>query len=89
VRWLTFGAGGWKEISLRAPLPTEEVNITAVLPPEDLLRSQEGVLSPAMDRLGTDTVDIALAEGVYSVTIRTDAGMETFTFRADSGEVVV
>ena len=89
VRWLTFGAAGWKEISLRAPLPAEEVNVTAVLSPEDLLRSQEGALSPVMDRLGADTVDIALAEGVYSVTIRTDAGMETLTFRADTGEVIV
>jgi hypothetical protein len=88
VRWLTFGAADWQEISLHAPLPAEEVNITAVLSPEDLLRSQEGVLAPVMDRLGADTVAIALAEGVYSVTIRTDAGMETLMFRADTGEVI-
>ena len=89
VRWLTFGLAGWKEISLPAPLPAEEVNVTGVLSPEDLLRGQEEVLRPVMERLGADTVDIALAEGIYSVTARTDAGMETLAFRADTGEVVV
>ncbi|MFW5637778.1 MAG: hypothetical protein WAN99_06120 [Methanoculleus sp.] len=88
-RWLAFDAMGWKEISFPAPLPEAEVDIAAVLPPDDLLRSQEGVLSPAMARLGADTVDIVLAEGVYSITVHSDAGMETFAFRADSGEVIV
>ncbi len=89
IRWLTFGATGWKEISLPAPLPAEEVDMDAVLSPEDLLRSQEGALSPVMARLGADTVDIALAEGVCSVTVHSDAGMETLAFQADSGEVIV
>ncbi|HOI12695.1 MAG TPA: hypothetical protein PLG75_02490 [Methanoculleus sp.] len=89
ARWLTFGALGWKEISLRAPLPAEEVNFTGVLSPEELLRDQEGVLRPVMTSLGADTVEVSLAEGVYTVTVRTSAGMETFLFRADTGEVVV
>lgn len=89
VRWLTFGALGWKEISLRASLPAEEVNITGVLSPEELLRDREGVLRPVMTSLGADTVEISLAEGVYTVTVRTSAGMETLLFRADTGEVVV
>jgi len=89
VRWLTFGTLGWKEITLRAPLSTEEVNITGVLSPEELLRDQEGVLRPVMTSLNADTVDISLAEGVYTVTVRSDAGMETFVFRADTGEVIV
>jgi len=87
VRWVTFGAAGWKEISLRAPLPAEEVNLTAVLTPEELLADE--TLSAAMTELGADTVDLALAEGVYTVTVRSDAEMETLAFRADTGEVVV
>ncbi len=43
---------------------------------------------PVMERLGADTVDLALAGGVYSVTIRSDAGMETLSFEADTGEVI-
>ena len=89
VRWLTFGLTGWKEISLRAPVPAEEVNLTSVLSPEDLLGMQDGVLSPIMEQLGADTVDIALSEEVYAITIRSDAGMETLAFRADTGEVIV
>ncbi|MFA7199602.1 MAG: hypothetical protein WC093_09960 [Methanoculleus sp.] len=89
VRWLTFGLTGWKEISLRAPVPAEEVNLTGVLSPEDLLAMQDVVLSPVMEQLGADTVDIALSEGVYAITIRSDAGMETFAFQADTGEVLV
>lgn len=89
VRWVTFGAAGWKEISLRAPLPADEVLLDGVLSPEDLLRGQEGVLSPVMAELGADTVDLALAEGVYTVTVRSDAKVETLAFRADTGEVVV
>lgn len=89
VRWLTFGALGWREISLRAPLPDEEVNMTEILSPEELLAMQEGVLHSVMADLDADTVDIALAEGVYTVTVRSDAGMETLAFRADTGEVVV
>ncbi len=89
VRWLTFGLTGWKEISFGAPLPGEEVLLDEILAPEDLLRSQEGVLRPVMERLGAETVDLALAEGVYTVTVRSDAGMETLAFRADTGEVVV
>ncbi|MDD2473737.1 MAG: hypothetical protein PHR49_07095 [Methanoculleus sp.] len=89
VRWLTFGPTGWKEVSLRAPLPAEEVNLDDVLSPEDLLRGHEVTLSPAMERLGADTVDLALAEGVYTVTVRSDAGMENFAFRADTGEAIV
>lgn len=89
VRWLTFGAMGWREISLRAPLPAEEVILDDVLSPEELLAMQEGVLRPVMVRLDADTVDIALAEGVYTVTVRSNAGMETLAFRADTGEVVV
>ena len=89
VRWLTFGVAGWQEVSLRAPLPAEEVNVTAVLSPEDLLSAEEGAVRPVMERLGASTVDIALAEGVYSVTVRSGAGMETLAFRADTGEVVV
>lgn len=89
VRWLTFGLAGWKEISLPAPLPAEEVNITGVLSPGDLLSGQEKVLRPVMERLGADTVDLALAEGVYTVTVHSGAGMETLAFRADTGEVIV
>jgi len=89
VRWLTFGAMGWREISLRAPLPDAEVNMTEILSPEELLAAQEGTLRPVMTGLGADTVDIALAEGVYTVTVRTSAGMETLAFRADTGEVIV
>ena len=43
---------------------------------------------PVMERLGADTVDLALAVGVYSVTIRSDAWMETLSFEADTGEVI-
>jgi hypothetical protein len=89
VRWLTFGRGGWNEISLRAPLPAEEVLLDDLLSPEDLLQGQEEAIRPVMARLGADTVDLALAEGVYTITIRTDAGMETLTFRADTGEAIV
>jgi hypothetical protein len=89
VRWLTFGRGGWNEISLRAPLPAKEVLLDDLLSPEDLLQGQEEAIRPVMARLGADTVDLALAEGVYTITIRTDAGMETLTFRADTGEAIV
>jgi len=89
VRWLTFGALGWREISLRAPLPDEEVNMTEILSPDELLAMQEGVLRPVMTDLDADTVDIALAEGVYTVIVRSNAGMESLAFRADTGEVVV
>lgn len=89
VRWLTFGLAGWKEISFRAPLPPEEVVLADVVTPEDLLATQKGRISPMMERLGASTVDIGLAEGVYTVTIRSDAGMESLAFRADTGEAVV
>ncbi|MCM2464984.1 hypothetical protein [Methanoculleus oceani] len=89
VRWLTFGAMGWREISLRAPLPDAEVNVTETLAPEELLAMQEGVLRPVMVSLDADTVDIALAEGIYTVTVRSNAGMKTLAFRADTGEVIV
>ena len=88
VRWLTFGVTGWKEIALPAPLPAKEVDIATVTSPEDLLHAREGVLSPAMNRLDTDTVEITLAEGIYSVTVHSDAGLESFLFRADTGEVI-
>ncbi|WP_292521792.1 hypothetical protein [Methanoculleus sp.] len=88
VRWLTFGISGWKEISLRAPLPAEEVLLDEVLSPEALLAAENGVLAPVMERLGADTVDLALGEGTYTVTVRSDTGMETLLFRADTGEVI-
>ena len=65
------------------------MNITGVLSPGDLLSGQEKVLRPVMERLGADTVDLALAEGVYTVTVHSGAGMETLAFRADTGEVIV
>ncbi|MDV2480938.1 hypothetical protein F8E02_02720 [Methanoculleus sp. Wushi-C6] len=89
VRWLTFGRTGWKEISLRAPVPAEEVVLADALSPADLFGGQGETISAAMTRLGADTVDLALAEGAYVVTVRTDAGMETFVFRADTGEAIV
>lgn len=89
VRWLTFGLAGWKEISLRAPLPPEEVILADIVTPENLLAAQERTISPVMERLGASTVDIGLAEGVYTVTIRTDAGMESLAFRADTGKAAV
>jgi len=89
VRWLTFGRGGWNEISLRAPLPAEEVLLTEILFPEELLAAQAEAIRPEMVRLGADTIDLALADGVYTITIRTDAGMESLAFRADTGEAIV
>jgi len=89
IRWLTFGRGGWSEISLRASLPAEEVLLTEILSPEELLRVQEKTIRPEMVRLGADTIDLALADGVYTITIRTDTGMETLAFRADTGEAIV
>ncbi len=88
IRWLTYGPAGWQEISLPAPLPADEVRIADILSPEDLLRGREDMFRPVMERLGADTVDLALAGGVYSVTIRSDAGMETLSFEADTGEVI-
>jgi hypothetical protein len=89
VRWLAFGATGWRGITLRAPLPSGAVAIAGITPPEDLLSLQEGLLGPAMTQLGADTVDLALAEGRYTITIRSDSGMETYLFRAENGEVLV
>ncbi|WP_067077265.1 hypothetical protein [Methanoculleus horonobensis] len=89
VRWLTSGITGWRETSLRAPLPDDEVNMTGILSPEDFLAAQEGAIRPAMVRLDASTVDIMLAEGVYTVTIRSNAGVEVLAFRADNGEVIV
>ncbi len=89
VHWLAFGRAGWQEISLRAPLPDEEVILAEIISPEDLLHDQNEVIRPVMERLDADTVDLALAEGVYTVTVRSDAGMETLVFRADTGEAVV
>ena len=88
VRWLTFGFMSWQEISLRAPLPDSATNMTEILSPEELLSADEGAIRPVMERLGADTVDISLAEGIYSITVHSSAGMETLTFRADTGEVV-
>jgi hypothetical protein len=64
------------------------MNMTEILSPEELLSADEGAIRPVMERLGADTVDISLAEGIYSVTVHSSAGMETLTFRADTGEVV-
>ena len=88
VRWLTFGISGWKEVSLRAPLPEDEILFDEILLPEDLLAERGGVLAPALERAGADTVDIALAREVYTVTVRSDTGMERFSFRADTGEAI-
>ena len=88
MRWLTFGISGWQEVSLRAPLPAEEVLFDEILLPEDLLAERGGVLAPALERAGADTVDIALAREVYTVTVRSDTGMETLLFRADTGEAI-
>lgn len=90
VRWLTSGITGWRETSLPAPLPDDEVNMTGILSPEDLLAAQGDVIRPAMERLDASTVDIVLAEGgVYTINIRSDARMESLAFRADTGEVIV
>ncbi|KDE56005.1 hypothetical protein [Methanoculleus sp. MH98A] len=89
ARWLTSGVTGWRETSLRAPLPDAEVNMTEILSPEDLLAAQEDAIRPAMTRLDASTVDIMLAEGVYTITIRSNTGVEVLAFRADNGEVIV
>ena len=89
VRWLTSGITGWRETSLRVPLPDDEVNMTGILSPEELLAAQEGAIRPAMARLDASTVDLVLAEGVYTINIRSDAGVESLAFRADTGEVIV
>jgi hypothetical protein len=89
VRWLTSGVTGWRETTLRAPLPDAEVNMTEILSPEELLAAQEDAIRPVMARLDASTVDILLAEGVYTITVRSDAGMEVLAFRAETGEVIV
>jgi len=89
ARWLTSGIMGWKETTLRVPLPEAEVNMSEVLSPEDLLTGEEEMIQSAMARLDAETVDLVLAEGVYTVHIRSDAGVESFAFRADTGEVIV
>lgn len=88
VRWLTFGISGWQEVKLAAPLPEDEILFDGVLSPEALLAAENRVLAPVMERLGADTVDLVLGEGVYTVTVRSDTGMETLLFRADTGEVI-
>ncbi|MDN5340633.1 MAG: hypothetical protein PWQ30_1742 [Euryarchaeota archaeon] len=89
VRWLTSGVTGWRETTLRAPLPDAEVNMTEILSPEELLAAQEDAIRPVMARLDAETVDLVLAEGVYTINIRSDAGVESLAFRADTGEVIV
>jgi hypothetical protein len=89
ARWLTSGVTGWRETTLRAPLPDAEVNMTEILSPEELLAAQEDAIRPVMARLDASTVDILLAEGVYTITVRSDAGMEVLAFRAETGEVIV
>ncbi|MDN7011965.1 hypothetical protein FGW20_02670 [Methanoculleus sp. FWC-SCC3] len=89
VRWLTSGITGWRETSLRAPLPDDEVNMTAILSPEDLFTAQEDAIRPVMKRLNASTVDIGLAEGVYTVTVRSNAGVEVLAFQADTGGAIV
>lgn len=89
VRWLAFGAAGWQEITLRAPLPDGRMDMAGILSPEDLLSAGEETIRPVMERLSADTVDITLAEGVYTVTVRSGAGVEALTFRADTGEAIV
>lgn len=89
ARWLTSGITGWRETTLRVPLPEDEVNMTGILSPEDLLAGEEETIRSAMARLDAETVDLVLAEGVYTIHIRSDAGVESLAFRADTGEVIV
>ena len=89
ARWLILGAAGWQEVSLPAPIPEEELNMTELLAPEEIFAMHGDGIRAAMERLNTNTVDIVLAEGVYTVTARSETGMETLAFRADTGEVVI
>ncbi len=87
--WLVYGDAGWREITLRAPLPGQEIVMAEVLPPEDLFAAQEERIRAAMAGHGVDTADLALADGIYTVTVRSESGLETLAFRADTGEVLV
>jgi hypothetical protein len=81
-KWLAFGSTGWKPLSLRAPLPEKPVLIAEIVSPESLL-------TPALMEHGVEEVDLVLAGGIYTVTVRSDEKLETFSFKADTGEVLV
>ncbi|KUG20789.1 MAG: hypothetical protein KO206_08355 [Methanomicrobiaceae archaeon] len=86
--WLAYGAGGWRVIPWNAPFRGEAIVLEECMNPADLYALHRAPIGEMLERHGASQTDLALADGVYEVSVHAPAGFEVLAFSADTGGVI-
>lgn len=80
---------GWTRIPWSSRLPAQEIPLDKIISPEELFaKNKDSILSDSSLSI-SETRDLDLREGVYSLTITSGGSVRYLTFDAITGEPVV
>jgi hypothetical protein len=80
---------GWTATPWSSRLPEKEVRVGTFISPEDLFVKNKNSILPDPSTAGSDTRELDLRGGVYSLTITSGGSTRYLTFNATTGEPVV
>jgi len=80
--------GEWRMVEWQGTLPSQEINLSAVVDPDVLYSSQSQVIGQAMTRHRTDVSNLELVGTTYTITFTSSGSITVLTFNAITGELL-
>jgi hypothetical protein len=85
---LMYDRTGWKIIPWSATLPSEEILLNLIVPPNSLFIKNKEVIFNASSKSTPDQRDLVLKQGVYTLTIKSGSSTRILTFNATTGALI-
>lgn len=85
---LIYEKNQWREYPWGGPLPEQEINLTKVVSPGDLFRTQAGVINALLETEGAGETELLLSGGIYTIEVPGRDGRKALELNAMTGDVI-
>ena len=85
---LIYTEGEWRMVEWQGTLPSQEIDLSAMVEPDVLYSSQSRAIGQAMTRHNTDVSNLELVGTTYTITFTSSGSITVLTFNARTGELL-
>jgi hypothetical protein len=85
---LIYTDGEWKMVEWQGTLPPQEIDLSAVVPPDVLYGNQSPEIGRALARHSTGTSNLEIVGDTYTITVTSSGSISILSFNARTGELL-
>jgi hypothetical protein len=85
---LIYTDGEWRMVEWQGTLPSEEIDLSAIILPDVLYGNQSSLLEQALTRHNTGTSNLEIVGNTYTITVTSSGTITILSFNAQTGELL-